>query len=238
MNVNENNAVTCSSAEFDHDYWNCLDTTQKYYYESFLVGDGYVKSSDNTVGVDLSIKDYDWLVNYKKNLNIDNKIYIRDMRDKKNAISASVRKKDKRWVKDLAKYNIVPRKTGKETLPIDYITNAKEAAATLLGIFDSDGTVYKETATQRYRVAFCGNETVCNQINDIITTYTNIEPNSVYLSNKACSFIFATKHGAKDDLIELYKFMYGSNPELENCLLARKHYKYMNFMLDATRTVV
>ena len=235
----EKNAVTYNiSSEFDSNYWNCLDDTQKFYYESFLCGDGYIKSSDNTVGVDLAIKDYEWIEKYKHNLNITNKVYIRNQMPKKNCISASIRKKDKQWVKDLAKYKMVPRKTGHETLPIDYITNKKEAAAVLLGIFDSDASVYKETSTNKYRISFCGNETVCNQINNIIEEYTDIESNCISLSNKKCNFIYSSRFGAKNDLIELYDFMYGLNPELENAWLNRKHSKFTDFMLQSCRTVV
>lgn len=225
---------TDATNKFDSNYWSELDTIQKFYYESFITGDGYVKSSDNTVGVDLSIIDYDWMLNYKNNLGITNKMYIRDQHPNKNSISVSVRKKDKHWVKDLAKYGMVPRKTGHETLPVDFCTNENEAAAILLGIFDSDGSVYKETESQRYRVSFCGNETVCNQINNIITTYTDIEPNCVSLSNKRCNFIFSTRYGAKDDLVKLYDFMY-QNKELESCYNNRKHHRFTNFMLDAMR---
>lgn len=235
----EKNAVTYNtSSEFDSNYWNELSDTSHFYYESFMIGDFYIKSNDNTVGVDLSIKDYEWINKYKNNFNITNKIYIRDQHPKKNAISLSLRKKDKRWVGDLAKYGMKPRKTGHETLPIDYITNKKEAAATLLGIFDSDGSIYKETDTNKYRISFCGNETVCNQINDIITTYTNIEPNCISLSNKKCSFIYSTRLGAKNDLMQLYDFMYETNPELENAWLDRKHSKFTDFMLQSCRTVV
>jgi len=239
MKITENNAATnfnysCSS-EFDHDYWNCLDTTEKFYYEAFMMGDAYVKSSDNTIGVDLAIKDYDWLVNYANNLHINNKIQLRDSRPRKNSITASIRKKDKQWVKDLAKYGMMPRKTGKERLPIDWCTSEKEAAAILLGIFDSDGTIYKETKSQNYRIAFYGNETLCNQVNDIIKTYTDIDANKLSLSNKACSFIFATRHGAKDDLVKLYDFMY-QNKELDHCWLSRKYGIWNAFMVDATRS--
>lgn len=235
----EKNAVTYnSSSEFDSNYWNCLDDTQKFYYEAFLTGDGYIKSSDNTVGIDLAIKDYEWIEKYKNNLNINNKVYIRDQRPGKNSISISIRKKDKHWVRDLKRYGMIPRKTGKETLPVDYITNKKEAAAVLLGIFDSDGSIYKETDTNKYRISFCGNETVCNQINDIITTYTDIESNCISLSNKKCNFIYSSRFGAKNDLIELYNFMYETNPELENAWLDRKHNIFTTFMLQSCRTVV
>ena len=226
-----------STSEFDHNYWNELDTTTKFYYESFLQGDGYVKSSDNTIGVDLAIKDYNWLVNYTQNLHINNKISLRDERPKKNSITASVRKKDKQWVKDLSKYGMVPRKTGKETLPVDFASSPSEMSSILLGIFDSDGSVYKENKSQRYRVSFCGNETVCNQVNTILSDYVGIEPNKMTLSNKKCSFIWSSSHGAKADLVKLYDFMY-MNKELENCYLSRKHHKFTTFMLDATRTVV
>jgi len=226
-----------STNEFDSYYFSELDTTEKFYYESFMTADGYVKSSDNTVGIDLAIKDYEWLINYKNNLHIDNKIYIRDTRPEKNSITASVRKKDKQWVKDLAQYGMVPRKTGKETLPVDYCTSEAEAAAIILGAFDSDGSIYKETKSGRYRVSFCGNETVCTQINDVLKEYTDIEPNKMTLSNKKCDFIFSTSHGAKDDLIKLYRFMY-QNKELDNCYLGRKKLRFNDFIIDTTMDVV
>ena len=226
-----------STNEFDSYYFSELDTTEKFYYESFFMGDAYVKSSDNTVGIDLAIKDYEWLINYKDNLHINNKVYLRDERPRKNSITASVRKKDKQWVKDLAKYGMVPRKTGKETLPVDFASTPEEMSAIVLGIFDSDGTVYKETKTGRYRISFCGNETVCKQINDVLKEYTDIEPNKMTLSNKRCNFVWNTSHGAKEDLIKLYDFMY-MNKELDNAYLARKHHKFTTFMLDTTRDVV
>jgi hypothetical protein len=232
MSVNNN---IDSTNEFDSYYFSELDTTQKFYYESFICGDAYVKSSDNTVGIDLAIKDYEWLVNYKNNLGITNKIYIRDCRDTKNSITASVRKKDKQWVKDLAQYGVVPRKTGKESLPVEYCSSEAEASAMLLGIFDADASIYQETKSGRYRVSFCGNETVCKQINDTIKEYTAIEPNKMALSNRKCSFIFSTSHGKKDDLIDLFNFMY-QNKELHNCYLARKYAKWSQF-INATKDV-
>jgi len=236
MSLIENNDATQTSydnvdstSEFDSTYWSELSDTQHFYYAGFMLGDAYVKSSDNTIGVDLAIKDYEWLINYKKNLHIDNKISIRDCRPRKNSVTASVRKKDKQWVKDLAKYSIKPRKTGHESLPVDYCTTPEEYSALILGIFDADASIYKETKSQRYRASFYGTATVCSQINKVLEEYAGIEPNKMTISNRKCDFIWSTSHGAKEDLVKLYDFMY-MNKELEDSYLSRKYSRWSRFM--------
>lgn len=218
--------------EFDPDFWSTLDTLEKCYYLGFLTADGYVKTSDNTLGVDLAVKDITWLVNYKSNLRIDNKILLRDQRPKYNSISVSVQKKNKKWISDLVQYGLIPNKTGKEHIPFEFCNNEKEVAAMFLGYHDGDCSIYLDN-TGRYRFATYGTKDVCNQLNEVLVEYVDFSANPLHKSSKSCEFIFSSKYSAKADMERLFNFLYAQNPELRNCWLVRKHDKWASCMLKS-----
>jgi hypothetical protein len=56
----QNEKQTNSASSTDNDFWSELDSLEKCYYLGFLMADGYVKSSDNTIGVDLAVRDITW----------------------------------------------------------------------------------------------------------------------------------------------------------------------------------
>jgi hypothetical protein len=263
MTNTEKNALTCSS-EFDNNYclnstndvydttyndtsdnvfdpnfWAELDTIQKCYYIGFLTADGYILKP-NTLGVHLSIRDYTWLVNYKKNLNLNTKISITDGRPIRNSIGAMILKRNTQWTIDLFKYGMVNCKTGKEHIPFEYAVNEKEISAMLLGFHDGDCSIHKHDRNSNYYVfSICANKMICNDINNILHEYIGTDLHKISIHDKnRCDYLYRTQFSAKQDLINLYDFMYGLNPELENCWLSRKHGTWCNFMLDATRAVV
>jgi len=218
--------MSLEKREFDSSYWNELDTIEKFYYEGMLLADGFVHGSK--VCIDLAIKDYDWLMHYKHNLGIDTKIHIREQYPARNSVSASVTKGCKEWVEDLAKYGVVPRKTGRESLPYELCSTEKEVAALTLGWFDGDCSIYDYN--ERTNVSILGNHHVCGQIIEQIKKYVDIDATKM-CQDKRTKDIWTTKYSRVEDLVELYNWLYNLNPELSNCYLMRKKFRWDEFML-------
>lgn len=210
-------------SEFDPDYWKELDSIEKFYYLGFLMADGYVATNSNTIGVHLSVVDIDWMRMYQATLGIDTKMTIEDDRPKRNSISCAVKKGCAQWKEDLAKYGIMPKKTGKETLPLDHCTSLEELSALILGYHDADFCISKNK-DGKFTFSTYGTRDVVEAVNDVFEMFLDIEPNSVSV-NKKSPGICSTSYSKHDDLCKIGNFLY-TNKELQSHWLDRKYLKW------------
>lgn len=194
----------------NHDYFSEWSNNMAY-IQGFTMSDGCIDDNNghNILCYNISNKDRAVLEFIRKELSPNRPFYENS---KKELVYLSIT--SKKIVQDLAIYNIIPRKTGKERLP-DIPNEFKSAY--LLGLFDGDGNIYckehirksgKRFGTIRkdfeYRI-FCLSEDFLNEVNkELCFNYGTIRWNG------SCFVLSITK---KENIDKIYKFMYSHNPE-------------------------
>ena len=121
---------------FNENYFEKIDTEKKAYFLGFLMADGCVverKNSQPCIGIQIKSNDEYILNELKKELNTKNKIG----QNKKRGHS-QLKVHSLKMANDLAKYGIVPRKTGIEQFPENNMSY-KMIPHFIRGFFDGDG---------------------------------------------------------------------------------------------------
>lgn len=154
----------------NQNFWKELDSLEKFYYLGMLITDGFVTDA-GYVGMDLGVRDIGWLKNYKANLGLRANIGIQNLRPRRNSTTCRVIQGSKAWVRDLEQYGIVPRKTGKEYLPLDFCSDEQELAALMLGVFDGDFGITKREHGGTFTM--CGTRELLEQANAVFEEYAS-----------------------------------------------------------------
>lgn len=209
-----------SDFELNQNFWEELDSLDKFYYLGMLITDGYV-TDGGYVGMDLGVRDLTWLKNFKANLNLPANIRIRNLRPRRNSTTCSVTQGSKQWVTDLAQYGIMPRKTGKEYLPLEHCDTEQEVAALMLGVFDGDFGISQGKGNASFTM--CGSKRLMEQSNAVFEEYAGVSPNKISVNSQGT--LHSSKHGASADLKKLHEFLY-QNKKLSSCWMPRKAAKF------------
>lgn len=188
-------------------YWEDINTYDKAYFLGFLITDGNVFG--NSVRLQLSNKDKYILEVFSDKTFSSNKI---SEEKKKNLSSFSVKRK--RWVEDLSKYGVVPRKTDTVFLPeID----ENLMPHLIRGLFDGDGWItYKGHA-----IGFCGNETLVTQVRDYLVNKLGVYRVKV-IKNKN-EKLWSITWSSKKDIKVIGEYIY---KDKNDCFLKRKFDNY------------
>lgn len=209
--------------ELVQSYWSDLDSLEKWYYLGFIIGDGSITTNTNKeytrLQIALNEKDKEWLDTALINFNTSNKLCYRA-----NTRSYGLSITSKQWVKDLAKYYVVPRKSYCAKLPLEFIETEQQAAALLLGLFDADGHVgiYNTEKQQHQKFSIVGTSDICLDMRKLLSSYIYINSGSIYHNSDVTHTI---KWASKSDLIKIREFLY-QNTELSPIWLKRKHNKF------------
>lgn len=171
------------------------------YIIGFITADGCI-SGKRVVEIGISAKDVALLKYIKDIMGIENPIYssINKKSGKEiNSLSFSSAK----IVKDLSKYNIIPRKTGKEKLPK---IPKKYHSQYLLGLFDGDGCICfnkRPKGPNTYRIKF----SICSANEKFLQ---DIKKNIGFNLGIVCSLnkIYEWKISKHKDIERIYNFMY------------------------------
>ena len=147
-NIKRNNRY--SNLRLDVNYWENIDTPDKAYFLGFMITDGCVYSHRN-VTLALTERDKHILETFKKYTGNEVKIHTQNKiaKGKKNnecVFNVSCAK----WVEDLSKFGVAPRKTSTVDMP-----KLDDALMSHLirGMIDGDGWI-----TGGHVIGFCGNE--------------------------------------------------------------------------------
>lgn len=191
-----------------HNYFETIDSESKAYFLGLFLADGSIchnsKTNEyDTISFGLKQEDEYLIETFAKEINFTGKLY-RETLDQKNYIKrkrfakdgfTSIRFKSNKMANDLAKYDIVPKKSNKErisqNIPKEYINHF------IRGMFDGDGSVY--TSNGYLHVSYYGSHEICQQLIDFFGL-----KNKVY-DKKSISFISFQK---KESIKEFYDFIY------------------------------
>lgn len=141
-----------NGSNFNRDFFDVIDTEEKAYWLGFMYADGYIGSSEYTVGINLSIKDIEHLrkfnnaLNYKKGLNISetHQFGSSEHQNKKGEtlyMVSTVIRNQQLW-EGLNSKGCVPNKSLILTFPDESIFKNKNLIYDFIrGYFDGDGTL-------------------------------------------------------------------------------------------------
>ena len=133
----------------NHYYFDNLNEINCYYL-GFLYADGTVRKDRNEIKISLSSIDLNFLKEFKKNLNIENEIHIRQTA--KGFEVCELTLSSLKIKQDIAKYGIVPNKTYIESslsvIPTEF------RLAFIKGYFDGDGSFSFNKNTRQCKITF------------------------------------------------------------------------------------
>lgn len=197
----------------NHNYFEDIDCEEKAYFIGFLMADGYIttRKSDefgekiyDTVGLHLNKSDICILDRFKECVESNHTIFIG-----KRFNDCAIRFKSIKMVEDLAKYGIVPKKTGTERLILDNIDPIYYRHI-VRGLVDGDGWIsfgHSEVLDKDISsIGICGSYDICdfvqNYFHDVIGT-GNLNVSKV--KDKDC---YKIGYSSMSDQIKIAKHLY------------------------------
>lgn len=164
------------------------------YVIGFFMADGCVEPKLNRISIELSMKDYDHLLNIKNLMGSENPICI-----KKTRYSCGLYIHNRKMVNDIMKMGVIPNKTTRCRLPI---IEDKYFYDFLRGYIDGDGSIY-----------YNGNTKVLSILGNY--KYINDIKNEIYSKFNLSSIIL--EHNKKMNTKKCYRIKY-SGKKIDNML--------------------
>lgn len=176
------------------------------YYAGFIAADGCIPSRDrNSLLIELSSKDRQWIEIFKKNLQIESP--IRDRIDKGKYPMSGISFTSSKIIRDLKNiFNIIPKKS--LTLMPPNIEDKKLKYAFICGYIDGDGSIIHYINEKRNRdtifLSILGTYKMCSWIKETFKDITNNTGTIHEKTNtKIFKIVFNTK-SARDIIKQLY----------------------------------
>lgn len=164
--------------DVDDTYFENIDTSDKAYILGFLLGDGSIDKDYFRLSIEINKQDEEVLQYIKNQLKTDAPIGRRGTR-------VSLRVSSYKLINDLAKYNMVPRKTYGLELP--FISDNLYSHL-IRGLFDADGCISFKPIKNRkgfynrkgYHFNIRGTRKVLEKISEIVHFETGIVKKKIY----------------------------------------------------------
>lgn len=194
---------------FNERYFEKIDKPEKAYLLGFIIADGCIYSESNSTyfrfQINLKQEDSYVLDFLQKEIESDYKIQFKEVSAKKNGNKskvASLKINSTAFCKDLINLNVIPRKSMKESIPLDKIPN-EFLRYFVLGYFDGDGSVSYTKSSPH--ISILGSKKMCEQLNKIFVD-NGIDQNVFFLHpNKK---LFGLRINNTENKIKLYNFLY------------------------------
>lgn len=197
-----------------------IDNEEKAYWLGFLYADGNVVynilKTEYRIELGLSIKDYSHIEKFKKFLNCNNKIKIRD-----KTKSCRIQICSKKMCEDLIKLGCFPKKSLILKFPNNNQVPEYLIKHFIRGYFDGDGCISIDNKKNTFSTSLLGTFEFTNYI----TKKYNSTLNKYHINNT-----YTLRFKVKDALIFLYDIYNNSNIYLD-----RKFEKY-NYLLTNCRS--
>lgn len=223
------------------------DNQESFYWAGFIAADGCVKLKNKKykrLSIGLAIKDVEHLEKFKKAINFTGPIHkYMEVEYPHCEITIASNK----MFDDLAKFNIVPRKTLTCTFP-ESIKDSKYLFDFMRGYFDGDGSFYmkanwKHKPTDQLAFSLRGTHDFLHVYSELLNTHCGFD----YKKPRANSGIFMLEYGGngkvgkifdilyKDSIHDLrldrkYELAFNHFTKVESIRLARKNNSVKNLM--------
>lgn len=188
------------------------------YILGFIAADGCI-TDDNKLIINLSSVDHDFLENINKILN--NAREVKKTINNKGFQISSLLCCSLKIKQDLNKYNIVPRKTGKNVYPYQLSDDFK--IDWIRGFFDGDGCIYKGSNQLCFEL-ICANKKVLEEIVNFLYEHYSIPKINV---NNKTDTLYRIRYSTNSSK-QLFNILYYPDVKL---FLPRKYEKYKSYMI-------
>ena len=194
---------------FNERYFEKIDKPEKAYLLGFITADGCVYNGLNKTSFrfQMNLKESDsYILDFlQKEIGSDYKIQFKEVSAKKNGNKSKVallKINSTAFCKDLINLNVIPRKSMKESIPLDKIPN-EFLRYFVLGYFDGDGSISYTKSSPH--ISILGSKKMCEQLNKIFVD-NGIDQNVFFLHpNKK---LFGLRINNTENKIKLYNFLY------------------------------
>lgn len=200
---------------------------ESFYWAGFLAADGCISIRKNFNGkniiLNLAEKDISHLEKFKKAVSSNHPIKKYIVKNSKINANWSDRPMCKitigshKIVGDLARFNIVSRKTKIYDLP-DWIINHHLLNHFLRGYFDGDGNIWihkRKNMKDQYKMSLAGNYSFLNNVGDFICNNLNITNKSINYNGG----VYVLSYGGNNLTKKVGSYLYNNS----NIFLERKH---------------
>lgn len=159
-------------------------THESAYLIGFMMADGYVDQKRSRFSIELSYKDYNFLLKIKKDLlKSRNPIQKKEHRcmykgKLKTYKSCEITVHNKKMVCDLIEKGVLPNKTNRTSIPKDL--PSEYIADFIRGYLDGDGSIYKSDG----RIRFVGTHYFLKQLSDVIWKMYRVKHSRLVPHNK------------------------------------------------------
>lgn len=203
--------------DFNHDYFETIDSYDKAYFLGFMITDGGIGYNTNDINLGLKPEDEYILELFAEKTHNSNKIYHR--KDKPESV---FKVKSKKMKNDLAQYGVTPRKGQTVYLPkLDEVFMPH----LIRGLLDGNGSIsYKS-----HYVYFCGNKIIVTQLKNYLVNRLGVY--NVKIMQPEWN-LCACQWGSQKDIIKIGNFIY---KDKQDCYLKRK---FKNFQIIQGNTEV
>lgn len=191
----------CGNYKINHKFFETWNNNSAYVI-GFFAADGCVEPNLNRISCELSMKDYNHLLNIKNLMNSENPICI-----KKTRYSCGLYIHNKKMVNDIISKGIIPNKTTRIKLPK---VPSEFMRDFIRGYFDGDGSFYIDKNRSKSTYSFLGN---INFINELEKVFEKIGCSKKIPSihNVRSTNCYRIRYSSKEDLKKIYSFMYYPN---------------------------
>ena len=215
--LNKNN-INTSNRKYDlrrhsvnDDFFNTIDCQEKAYILGLLMADGNVLD-DYTIQITLQIRDEHILQKISELIESTYPLYY-----SKNKKYCTLRFMSKKITQDLAKYNIVPRKS----LILEPPNIPSHLYRHLVrGYFDGDGSIYLDKKINQYRIHFVGTKSVLSDFIDKM----NWRKHKIRRAKKNNVFTFRLEYGGNILVSNMLNTLYKDS----TIHFKRKYEKYLD----------
>ena len=196
------------------------NTSESFYWAGFIAADGCVSGKKSKyLSMALAKKDHDHLEKFVKAIEFDRQI-------KKTSISLC----SKEMFNDLARFNIVPRKTKIYTFP-EWLVNHPLVNHFMRGYFDGDGSIYYSTNKPGFRkklsISICGTKEFLTTFRSVLSKNCNVNGHAKIRKTKG---IYAFGYCGNNNIIKIRNFLYLNSTE--NIRMDRKYEIAFNDWID------
>lgn len=221
VNVSARTRKSSNASKINEDYFHVIDTQEKAYWLGFIVADGCIAETGNSLALAIELKEQDEYLfdNFEKEIGGTNKRYY-------NRGCCAIRYGSLKMCSDLSKYGIVPRKSDKTVFP----TIREDLVRHFIrGVFDGDGTVFlRKDSTKKHGVrlefGFAGTESLLLSIKSHLMKDISISDNKVLIrQDRHVSQLMFSK---MKDIKHFYDYIYSDS----KIHLERKKAKFESFL--------
>jgi transposase len=205
----------------DHNFFS-KNTESSFYWAGFIAADGCLKSRGNSriLQIGLSVKDLNHLEKFKDIINAENPInqYLVKNSNRnpkwKDTIKCELAIYSDQICKDLYRFNIVPAKTHKYTMP-NWMINHPLRHHFLRGYFDGDGSFYshlrEDRNTPQYYFNLRGTKKFLNEYRNILKKDVSFENANTDKKIRFSGGIGVLEFGGNGVVRKLVEYLYSES---------------------------